>query len=60
MTYYTNVLSRKLGYSLVEYDATLLSNHELAQALNLSEELGAKIEQSSEELIARIKESYMG
>ena len=58
VTYYSNVLTRKLGHSLHPYAADLLSRHDLAQALNMTAEANTRIEQSSEELIKKIQKSY--
>jgi len=58
VTYYSNALTRKLGYSLVAHDPAILNSHDLAQALNLTDELRERIERSSQQLIERIKESY--
>ena len=58
VTYYSNALTRKLGYSLVQHDPAILSNHDLAQALNLNDTIGEKIEQAAQAMIDRIKKSY--
>ena len=46
------------GRDLVVNNPAILSNHDLAQALNLTPDLSDKIEKSSVQLIERVKESY--
>ncbi len=58
VTYYSNALTRKLGHSLVAHKADVLSNHELAQALNMDDKLSTRIEQSAQMMVERIQKSY--
>ncbi|OPZ10414.1 MAG: HDOD domain protein [candidate division BRC1 bacterium ADurb.BinA364] len=58
IVYYANVLTRKLGFSLKADAGDPLSEHDLAQALNLAADMNARIEQSSREMIVRIQETY--
>jgi HD-like signal output (HDOD) protein len=60
VTYYSNLLTRKMGFSLLPYpDAPgPLGAHDLAQALNMTPETRDKIEKSLRDTLSKIQESY--
>jgi HD-like signal output (HDOD) protein len=62
VTYFSNLLTRKLGFSLVPYHpdlihGDLLENQRLADALNMSPEMRLELEASLREITARISKS---
>jgi HD-like signal output (HDOD) protein/ActR/RegA family two-component response regulator len=58
VTYYSNLLTRKLGYSLVPWRADLLDNRELSAALNMTPGARYALEENLTEMVEQIKESY--
>jgi putative nucleotidyltransferase with HDIG domain len=57
VTYYSNVLTRKLGFSLVPYEGNPLSNRQLAEALNMDPEIRDDLEDSMKTITDRIQKS---
>ncbi|MFP4379936.1 MAG: HDOD domain-containing protein [Candidatus Sumerlaeia bacterium] len=60
VTYFSNLMTRKLGYSLGPYRANLLENSEISRALNISAGTRYALEDNLAELIEQIKQSYFG
>jgi HD-like signal output (HDOD) protein len=59
VTYYSNLLTRKMGFSLREYPpADPLNGHDLAQALNMSPDVRDRVEASLSETVQKIRESF--
>lgn len=59
VTYYSNVLSRKMGYSLKPHNEAVIANKQIAQALNMSDDARAAIMETLEGMIDEIKASYL-
>lgn len=59
VTYYANLLSRKIGLSLRPNDEPLLNNKQIAQALNLSAQSRAETTQTMMGMVEKIKQSYL-
>jgi len=57
VTYFSNLLTRKSGFSLVPHEEDLLTKESLADALNMSPEARADIEEILEKTTRSIKES---
>lgn len=57
VTYFSNLLSRKLGYSLLPYEGDPLSDRELARALNLSTPMREKFQEKMKQTTDRIRRS---
>lgn len=58
VTYFSNLIARKLGYSLVPYDVDLLSNKVLAETLNMSAGTQLILEKKLADQVGNIKNSY--
>ncbi|MBN1868678.1 HDOD domain-containing protein [Candidatus Sumerlaeota bacterium] len=58
VTYFSNLLSRKLGYSLVPYDGDPLSDHRLAEALNVNQGMRLALEDNIIQLVEKIRETF--
>jgi HD-like signal output (HDOD) protein len=60
VTFFSNLLTRKLGFSLMEYDKDTdpLEHHEIAQALNMSPTVRTRVEETMRVTVQKIKESY--
>jgi HD-like signal output (HDOD) protein len=58
VTYFSNLLARKIGYSLVPYEEDLLSNKVLTQALNMSIGTRYMLEERLEHLVQDIQKSF--
>lgn len=60
VTYYSNLLTRKMGFSLLPYPSEIdpLGRHDIAQALNMSPDVRNKVEAHLQETIKKIQESY--
>ncbi|MFW6255751.1 MAG: HDOD domain-containing protein [Candidatus Sumerlaeota bacterium] len=60
VAYYSNLLTRKMGFSLKEYpkDRDPLGGHDIAQALNMSPDVRDRVEKSLRETVDKIRESY--
>ena len=60
VTYYSNLLTRKMGLCLLPYPEgpDPLGTHDLAQALNMTPETRDKIEKSLRNTLSKIQESY--
>jgi len=59
VTYFSNLLTRKLGYSLVPYESPLLDSEILARALNMTAETRHLLEKTLSGQISKIRESYL-
>lgn len=60
VTYFSNILSRKIGYSLVPYDPQNDSDERLAEVLNITPGTRLLLEDHLKELVGRIRKSYIG
>lgn len=60
ITYFSNLLSRKVGYSLVPHDEVLLNREELADALNMSSTMRQKLEGDLKQIIEKVQHSFFG
>ena len=58
VTYFSNLLTRKMNLSLRAHDESLLDRREIAQSLNMSQQTRAKIEKSLSEMINKIKATF--
>lgn len=58
-TYFANLLTRKAGYSLVPHEPGLLDNRELANALNMTDQMRDDIEKSIADVTERIRQSCL-
>ena len=58
VTYFSNLLTRKMGFSLLENDEALLNRHEIAQALNMDSSTREKIEKELEATVSKIGDSF--
>lgn len=59
VTYFTNLITRKLGFSLVEYAGSPLDDVRLISALNLTTEKRDEIENTLRDVAARILKSSL-
>ncbi|MFP4581353.1 MAG: HDOD domain-containing protein [Candidatus Sumerlaeia bacterium] len=57
VTYYSNILTRKLGFSLVPYEGNPLSNRQLAEALNMDSKTRDALEEQMRVVTDRIQKS---
>lgn len=57
VTYYSNLVTRKLGYSMIPYDADLLSNRDLIRALNVPGDTMKRMELSVKQMAIKIEQS---
>lgn len=62
VTFFSNLLTRKMGFSLLPYpeNEDPLSGHEIAQALNMSPDVRERIETRLHETVQKIKQSFSG
>lgn len=60
VTYFSNILARKIGYSLVPYDPEKDDEARLAEVLNIAPGTSLLLEDHLKELVERIRKSYMG
>ncbi len=58
VTYYSNLLTRKLGFSLVEHVENIYNNKQIAQALNMDDKIRGDIEKIVQETVTQIRESF--
>jgi HD-like signal output (HDOD) protein len=58
VTYFSNLLTRKLGYSLVPYSEDLLGNKILARALNMTTGTRYLLEENMERLVQDIRKAF--
>jgi HD-like signal output (HDOD) protein len=59
VTHYSNLLTRKVGFSLRVHDEATLGNRQIAQALNMSDQARDQILQDLEATVGKIRESYL-
>ncbi|HUT25878.1 MAG TPA: HDOD domain-containing protein [Sumerlaeia bacterium] len=59
VTYYSNLLTRKLGFSLRLHDEAALGSHQIAQALNMSDQARDQILQDVEATVGKLRASYL-
>lgn len=58
VTYYSNLLTRKLDFSLEPHVEEIYNNHQIAQALNMDDDTRGEIEKQVAETVHKISESY--
>jgi HD-like signal output (HDOD) protein/DNA-binding response OmpR family regulator len=59
VTYFSNLLTRKLGYSLLPYEGNPLNSQDLAEALNMNEGMRLTLESSLREIVDKIRMTYL-
>ncbi len=59
VTYYSNLLSRKIGLSLMPHVEELLDNKQIAQSLNMSDEARTSITDTMMNMVDKIRDSYL-
>jgi hypothetical protein len=60
VTFYSNLLTRLLGFSLLPYpsESDPLGAHDIAQALNMTPDTREHIEKALQDTLGKIQESY--
>ncbi len=57
VTYFSNMLTRKVGFSLIPYQGDPISDHELANALNMTPQRRKQFEKTIKEITSKIMRS---
>jgi putative nucleotidyltransferase with HDIG domain len=59
VTYYANLLARKVGISLRPHVEALLDNKQIAQAMNMSDSARNEVGEKLSNMVEKIKQSYL-
>ena len=58
VTYFSNLLTRKIGYSLVPWESNPMDDQEMAEALNMTEGVRLRLESNLEMMVEKIKQAF--